>query len=61
MRTKFWFALVLIGGSSHCVFADQILSTRANLDLQEKCARQAKVQFKNDGWADEKLAAYTNH
>jgi hypothetical protein len=36
--------------------------TRAkSLALQEKCAKQARDEFKSQGWAKEQLAGYTNH
>ena len=31
------------------------------LDLQEKCAKQARELFKSDGWEKEKMASFTNH
>lgn len=61
MKIKLCLPLLLIGGVAGPANAGQVLPTGANLDLQAKCASQAKVQFMNDGWADEKMAGYTNH
>src|ERR1700687_141680 len=32
-----------------------------NLDLQEKCAKQAREEWKLSGWENEKLAGFENH
>jgi len=32
-----------------------------NLELQEKCARQAAAIFKADGWEKEQMAGFENH
>ena len=37
------------------------LPQNAPLDLQEKCARQAKAVFESQGWKKNDLAGYTNH
>ncbi len=46
---------------SFSAFAEQIHPTGASLDLQEKCAKQAREQFKNDGWGEQKMAGYSSH
>ena len=33
----------------------------SNLELQDKCAKQAAAVFKDSGWADESMAGYQNH
>lgn len=39
----------------------QASSTKASLDLQEKCARQARAEFKESGWEKEAMASFINH
>lgn len=53
-----FFALCMISDSA---LSGQILPTAASLDLQEKCSKQARLQFNNDGWGSVKLAFFTNH
>ncbi len=33
----------------------------ASLELQEKCARQAREQYRLDGWEKEKMAGFSTH
>jgi hypothetical protein len=36
-------------------------SKAANLELQEKCAKQASELFSSEGWAKEQMAGFENH
>jgi|SRR5580704_3788174 hypothetical protein len=39
----------------------QAMPKNATLELQEKCAKQAREEFNVDGWEKEKLAGFSNH
>jgi type II secretory pathway pseudopilin PulG len=36
-------------------------ATSARLDLQEKCSKQAREDYREDGWNKEPMASFTNH
>lgn len=37
------------------------LPANASLELQEKCAKQARIEFVAQGWNKERLTGFTNH
>jgi hypothetical protein len=37
------------------------ISKTASIDLQQKCARQAREEFTRDGWESRSMAGFTNH
>ena len=37
------------------------VSKQSSLDLQSKCAKQAREEFNSEGWRADTLAAFTNH
>jgi len=41
--------------------AAQVLSAAASFNFQERCAKQAREQFKQLGWDKEQMAGFTNH
>ena len=40
---------------------EQPVSTTANLDLQQRCARQAREEFTYEGWDKQPMASFANH
>jgi hypothetical protein len=36
-------------------------STTTTIDLQEKCARQSREEYRSDGWEKRSMAGFTNH
>jgi hypothetical protein len=72
MKKSNMFLITLFSLSLHPALAEDKLSATANLELQEKCAKQAREQFKLDrrdyeedaakaGAAKEDYAVFTNH
>jgi hypothetical protein len=51
-----WAVMLSVGGNSRPAAAQQ-----ANLDLQERCAKQAQIAFNKKNFQDTKSASYTNH
>ena len=39
----------------------EAVTKQTNLDLQEKCAKQARTEFTAQGWKKEDMTSYTNH